>query len=291
MSEQQGELEQPELEQPVPAVEAAAEEAAVPVATVGQTLRAAREAASLSLSDVAQSLKFSPRQIELIEADDYAALPGNTVVRGFTRSYARLLRLDPEELVRLLDNRTPLAPAEVRPPDNMGIASDGTDTRQLTPVVSATIVIALAALLLGVWHFFGPSSQPAQAVAPAEAPAVSSSAEPPAPALPAATSDSEAPAGAPAESGMAPATVPAASSALPALLFVFEDRSWLEVADASKQTLHTGENLAGTRLTLGGKPPFDIVVGNASKVKLTYGEREIDLAPHTRADVARFKLE
>jgi hypothetical protein len=42
---------------------------------------------------------------------------------------------------------------------------------------------------------------------------------------------------------------------------------------------------------LSGKPPFDVVVGNAGKVKATYGEREIDLAPHTRADVARLKIE
>lgn len=257
--------------------------AAVP--TVGMRLRAAREAMNLSVTDVAQSLKFSPRQIELIEADDYAALPGNTVVRGFTRSYARLLRLDAEELLSLLDAWTPVAQADVRPPENMGIAADTAATRQFTPVVSATIVVALAALLLGLWQYFGPTAKqqrPAsvplasQDVAPVAAPAAQPAAESP-------------PAGEPAGTAALPA-VPA-GTAEPALLFVFEDRSWLEVSDAAKQVLHSGENLPGTRLTLSGKPPFDIVVGNASKVKLSYGEREIDLTPYTRADVARFKLE
>lgn len=74
-------------------------------------------------------------------------------------------------------------------------------------------------------------------------------------------------------------------------MFSFEDRAWLEVSDAARQVLHTGENPAGTRLELSGKPPFDVVVGNAGKVRVTYGDRVIDLAPHTRAEVARLKVE
>ncbi|MEW6164462.1 MAG: helix-turn-helix domain-containing protein [Pseudomonadota bacterium] len=266
----------------MPEEEAARVEVSAPQPTVGALLRAAREAGNLSIVDVAQSLKFSSRQIELIEADDYAALPGNTVVRGLTRSYARLLRLDPEELLHMLDSRSPPAPADVRPPDNMGIASDANGGLQLTPVLSAAIVIALAALFLGLWHFFGPSAKQLPEAMHAE------TREAPAPQLqsvePAAVAAPEA-AAPPAEAGALPAV------AGPTLVFVFEDRSWLEVSDVTQQRLHSGENPAGTRLTLAGRPPFDIVVGNAGKVKLTYGEREIDLAPHTRAEVARLKLE
>lgn len=272
------------------------------VPTVGQRLRAAREEAHLTVLDVAQSLKFSPRQVEALEEDDHAALPGNTVVRGFARSYARLLRLDPDALLRMLDERTPIAPADVRPPDNMGVAADTTAARQFTPVVSATVVVALAALILGLWQFFGPAAkQPSTGTQVAAVPPAPASAEPvdadPAPApdaavAPVASGGTEA---APAAEAGALASVPApmapALAGQPALLFVFHDRSWLEVSDADRQVLHTGENLAGTRLTLNGKPPFDIVVGNASNVKLTYGEREIDLASYTRADVARLKLE
>lgn len=277
------------------AASVAPEETVVAAPTVGQRLRAAREAAHLTVVDVAQSLKFSPRQVEALEADDYAALPGSTVVRGFARSYARLLHLEADELLRALDPSMPIAPADVRPPDNMGEALDATATRQLTPVVSVTVVVALAALILGVWQVFGPPSKGSSTAAPvaAEAPAqtlatpvpadVAASAAPVAPAQP---SESAA-----AETGVPPVTAPVAAVMPPTLLFVFDDRSWLEVSDADKQMLHTGENLAGTRLTLSGKPPFDIVVGNASRVKLTYGEREIDLAPYTRADVARLKVE
>ncbi|MFN6961162.1 MAG: helix-turn-helix domain-containing protein, partial [Rhodocyclaceae bacterium] len=71
--------------------------------TVGAQLRAAREAAHLTYDDVARALKFSPRQIAALEADDYAALPGATIVRGFVRNYARLLKLDAAPLLQQLD--------------------------------------------------------------------------------------------------------------------------------------------------------------------------------------------
>jgi cytoskeleton protein RodZ len=40
-----------------------------------------------------------------------------------------------------------------------------------------------------------------------------------------------------------------------------------------------------------GKPPFQIVIGNAAKVELRYDDRQIDLKPYTRAEVARLTLE
>jgi cytoskeleton protein RodZ len=49
-------------------------------------------------------------------------------------------------------------------------------------------------------------------------------------------------------------------------------------------------NPAGTERVVEGVPPFSLVIGNARHVRLTYGEREIDLRPHTRVEVARFTL-
>lgn len=266
--------------------------------SVGLRLRTAREAARLTVTEVAQSLKFSPRQIESLEADDFDALPGNTIVRGFVRSYGRLLKLDIDDLLRLLDALSPNAPADVRPPDNMGVASQPGGGRQISPILSVAIILALAALLLALWHFFGPNpgrsatvavnqgqqAQHAATLGPAapETPAVSSPQADGVPPTPPPGGNVVLP-GAPAATGP--------SSAGANLLFVFQERSWLEVTDAAKQKLYSGENQAGGRLSLSGTPPFDIVVGNAGRVSLTYGERVIDLAPYTRADVARLILE
>ena len=75
--------------------------------TVGESLRAAREGAGLSIEDVAQQLKLAPRQVQALEDDDFAKLPGRTFVRGFVRNYARAFGLDAEDLVARLPGGEP----------------------------------------------------------------------------------------------------------------------------------------------------------------------------------------
>ena len=70
-----------------------------PAATAGALLGAAREASGLTIDAVAQQLKLAPRQVRALEEDDYTHLPGRTFVRGFVRNYARLVHLDPDEVV------------------------------------------------------------------------------------------------------------------------------------------------------------------------------------------------
>ncbi|MEQ1526737.1 MAG: RodZ domain-containing protein [Gallionella sp.] len=77
-------------------------EALQPAASLGSVLRKAREALGLSVGDVANQIKFAPRQIEALEADDFSAKPESTFLRGFVRSYGRLLHLDEATLFALL---------------------------------------------------------------------------------------------------------------------------------------------------------------------------------------------
>jgi cytoskeleton protein RodZ len=41
--------------------------------------------------------------VAAIEAEDWASLPGNTMIRGFVRNYARLLNVDADTLMHGLD--------------------------------------------------------------------------------------------------------------------------------------------------------------------------------------------
>ena len=274
-------------------------EAAVGGGMVGARLRDARIAANLTIEEVAHALKFSPRQIERLEEDDFAALPGGTIVRGFVRNYARLLKLDAEALLRELDAVLPSPTVEVRPPENMGIAAEPGEQRGLSPALSALVALLLAAVLLVLWHFFGPSTKLLSAPVSRSEPSAAPAAVPSQP-LAAQTAGTEGgvqaatpadpPAAAPEPQAL-PAHDAPVQGAVPALQFSFADRSWVEVVDADRRQLHSAENPAGSQLTLQGRPPFEIVIGNAGKVTLTYGERMIDLAPHTRAEVARLKVE
>lgn len=86
-----------------PEVPVQAEAAALPQATTlptpGEMLREGRVRMGMSFSDVARHLKLHPRQVEALERDDYATLPGPVFVRGFLRNYARLLGLEGEVLI------------------------------------------------------------------------------------------------------------------------------------------------------------------------------------------------
>ena len=73
-------------------------EAQLPLETVGARLRRAREQAGLGVPALAAQTRISQRQIEAIEASDFAALPGRTYAVGFSRSLARAVGLDEAEV-------------------------------------------------------------------------------------------------------------------------------------------------------------------------------------------------
>ena len=72
------------------------------VLDVGSTLRQERERLGMSVHDIAERIKFAPKQVEALEANDFAHLPQATFLRGFVRSYARVLQLDEVALIAAL---------------------------------------------------------------------------------------------------------------------------------------------------------------------------------------------
>jgi len=72
--------------------------------------------------------------------------------------------------------------------------------------------------------------------------------------------------------------------------FVFDEDSWVEIRDRNDQTIFSQLNRAGTTRRVVGLPPLQIVVGNAQGVRMTFDGREINLARHTKIDVARLTV-
>lgn len=89
-------------------------EGAVTGNTPGAQLQAARQGMGWSVEQVAEQLKWAPRQVLALEAGDYHALPGMATVRGFLRAYAKLVKLDPAPLVAQYDQQNGTV-AEVLP--------------------------------------------------------------------------------------------------------------------------------------------------------------------------------
>ena len=69
-------------------------------ATAGDLLQRARESAGLTREAVAKQLNLLPAQVIALEENDFKRFPGETFVKGHQRSYARLLGLDPEAVLR-----------------------------------------------------------------------------------------------------------------------------------------------------------------------------------------------
>ncbi len=75
------------------------------------------------------------------------------------------------------------------------------------------------------------------------------------------------------------------------LRMVFDQESWVEIKDRNGNTIFGQLSPAGSRRSVSGEPPFDVVVGNAVGVRLTYKDETVDLSAHTQVDVARLTLE
>ena len=292
----------------------------------GALLMAERRAQSLSLGDIARQLKLSVRQVEALERDDHDAIAGMVFVRGFLRNYAKLLQLDPEPLLALTRASSPAA----QPPVVTPAQARHTNTARLTLPGRGWVLAVLVLIVLVVAAIFenrrsqapAPArplppaplaanpqhaeSPPATATAPAAAPALAPAPAPvPAALAPAAEPQGPSPAGpaaanapaiasAPAVAGKPAQAAPAARTTAAAeqqLKLVFEGPAWVEVKDTSGAVIFSQLNDQGVERTVKGRPPLTLVIGNAHAVRVSYRDRPVDLAPHTRVDVARLVLE
>lgn len=74
--------------------------------TVSDQLRQAREAAGLTQADVADELFLTETYIRSIDAGEFERLPKQAFVRGYLRSYGRVVGLDGGLLVQLYDEES-----------------------------------------------------------------------------------------------------------------------------------------------------------------------------------------
>jgi len=81
----------------------------LPLAGPGARLKAAREEAGISRAGIAEKTRISERMIIGIAAGDFAGLPAKTYATGFTRSYARAVGLDENEMVEAVRRELGLA--------------------------------------------------------------------------------------------------------------------------------------------------------------------------------------
>lgn len=284
----------------------------------GRLLREAREQARVSVDDLSALVKLSRNTLDALERDDFAQLNESVYVRGYYRKLAKVLPVAEADLLRAYEGqavpKAPVAPSKL-------ILAGGQELGSGPRVpVRVIAIIVVTGLLLGAIAFWT-SRRTEQAEAPPVKPAVTApetgaAAAPtpvastptavavPAEAAPGTTpeqqllSSTPATAVAPATGGLSAAesaaTAPAESATAVGdakLDLSFSGTSWTEVKDARGKTLLSGVMQAGSTRSISGDAPFNVFLGNAPGVQLSFNGAKVDMSLYTRSNnTARFKL-
>jgi len=113
--------------------------------SVGVTLAAAREEQQRSLESVAADLHLQPEVVRAIENGDEAKLPASTFLRGYVRSYARLLGLDDTSLTAQLPQLSVYRPAPLK---RVGMRRSGVSLPRGKRLVWIPALAALAVIII-----------------------------------------------------------------------------------------------------------------------------------------------
>lgn len=245
------------------------------LAGCGARLRSAREAAGLSIDDVAARLHMPARVVRSLEAEDWSRLGAPVFVRGQVRSYSRLLGLTTAPIMDALTVGQ-VEPAKLVSRTHVPKAQWWAEQigRRLV-----YIVLTLS-LVIPVWvatrqHLAAGPEGVTSLDAPADTAAVQEEARTPRTVV--------------ASIASVPAAQPAAAPAGDIVLRA-KGETWLEVVATDGRMLDKTLLPAGAERRYSAAQVRRMTIGNASAVELEDRGHAIDAAAHARANVARFEV-
>jgi len=268
--------------------------------SVGRLLREGRERMGWSVEDVVSQIKLAPRQIEALEADDFKSLPETAFVRGFVRSYAKVLQLDAQPLLAALPGAKVTPEKVVAQRVEADYPSASPERQQNMNLLVAAFLLALLIAGFAAWQ--ANTSQPLESDsvnAVSESALVSTPVELPVQEEVAATSEVSASdtLAASAVLETTTTTVPSVENKVIAkpgkLRLVFDKESWTEVTEQSGKVLARKVYQPGEELNVEGIAPFSLVIGHATQARLYYQGKQVDMTPYINSgsEVARLTLE
>jgi cytoskeletal protein RodZ len=220
---------------------------------LGERFRAAREARGLSLSDVAEQIRIRSVYLAAIEDQNWNAIGAPVYIRGFLRTYARFLGIDPEEAVAAFNRAQPATPADLGLPAAEPAAhATGAGRGSLLVGVAAVVAVLLIAFVV-----YNELTMRRAATSTGVAQA------------------SIAPSGEPSATETAPAApAPSPPAARPkTLALVFSAPSWLRVTVDGSVSME-GTFPAGTSKTFHGKSAL-VRIGNAGGVEVYVDGKDV----------------
>lgn len=292
----------------------------------GPILKEARERLGLEQKDIASQLNLQVDTIDAVENDAAEKLPAPTYVRGYIRSYARMVHLDGDALIKLYESDA-AGPPEIIPDIKQHHQASSTDK----PVKAVTYLITFAlALLLLAWlqsHYVVDKNKQITETAVAEpsdhytSPSYPGSTistyEPPASGLslyseneltpqteqePTLLTDKliseiEMPGSSDINAAISEATGTADEedsgsfiSTHDRIKFKITKDSWIEVYDSGNNRLYLGLAKTGEEIDISGIAPFNILLGYSPGVDVTFNGNKFNPEPFSNAGIAKFIL-
>lgn len=132
-----------------------------PVISAGVQLATLRQERGWTVEQVASQLNLAARQIQALEDDNYAALPGMVIVRGFIRSYSKVLRVDPAPILAAIKEDAATVVPSVLPPERSPLSASFSETKLLTSgqrgvspktIIGGSLLVAAALLAYAGQH-------------------------------------------------------------------------------------------------------------------------------------------
>ena len=117
----------------------------------GPKMKRLREERGVALRDIADTTKISVSALEALERNDISRLPGGIFSRGFVRSYAIEIGLDPEQTVKDFIVQFPT--------DSVSLGSphvpfdDGADSASRRSPVTVILVVAASVIIVAILIF------------------------------------------------------------------------------------------------------------------------------------------
>jgi cytoskeleton protein RodZ len=234
---------------------------------LGEEFRRAREARGQTISDVAERLHIRSVYLTAIEDEDWAAIGAPVYIRGFMRTYARYLGLDPEAAVARLADSAPIPAGRSSSSPAPIPAGDERSDRRRSPSAAALLAVIVAiALVSFVAYQYSQYRNQGTVTAPVAVASPGASGSPAA-----AAGDAAGPSA--AEPTPVVALAPSPLSTRPRLGIALTETSWLRVVVDGKVAME-GTYPPGTAKTFTGKIAT-VRIGNAGGVRIAIDGRPV----------------
>ncbi len=120
------------------------------VHSTGERLRLAREKMGLTQQNVAERLCLKLTTVRDLEEDKSPADLASTFLRGYTRSYARLVHIPEEELLPMMAKQTPVRAAKIEPMQHFSLGKRR-KKRDGWLMIFTWLVLFVVVSLTGAW--------------------------------------------------------------------------------------------------------------------------------------------